>query len=200
LQQGPDSWILVADRDADRAIAMCELISRLGIPTDTATTGVDAVAAARCQRPALVVLELELDEPSGYEVCRELREEFGETLPIVFLTSTRTEPHDEIAALLIGADDYFVRPLMQERFLARIRRLLARVPAPTARVSLTKREQEVLTLLVDGRRRAEIAEELCITPKTASTHIERILSKLGAHSQAQAVAVAVRDRLLSGVS
>jgi DNA-binding NarL/FixJ family response regulator len=58
---------------------------------------------------------------------------------------------------------------------------------------LTRREHEVLTLLVDGRRRHEIAHLLCITPKTVSTHIERILGKLGAHSQAQAVAFALRQ-------
>jgi DNA-binding NarL/FixJ family response regulator len=199
VQAGPDNRILVADRDAGHAAAVCGLLGRLAIRTEIVTTGAEAVASARTQMPALVVLELELGEPSGYEVCRELREDFGETLPIVFITSTRTEPHDEIAALLIGADDYFARPLDEERFLARIRRLLARAPARRAGSQLTKREQEVLGLLVDGRRTAEIAEELCITPKTASTHIERILSKLGAHSQAQAVAFAVRDKLVSAV-
>jgi DNA-binding NarL/FixJ family response regulator len=61
---------------------------------------------------------------------------------------------------------------------------------------LTKREQDVLGLLVDGRRLPEIAEALCITRKTAATHIEHILSKLGAHSQAQAVAFAMRDKVL----
>jgi DNA-binding NarL/FixJ family response regulator len=161
-------------------------------------TGNAALEAIGDRAPTLVVLEVELEEPSGYEVCRKLRDQFGEGLPIVFVSSTRTEPNDEIAALLIGADDYFIRPLREERFLARLRRLIAhnQVGARPFLSPLTEREQQVLGLMVDGRRSREIAEILCITPKTVATHIEHILPKLGAHNQAQAVAFAVRDKLV----
>jgi DNA-binding NarL/FixJ family response regulator len=127
-----------------------------------------------------------------------MRDRYGETLPIVFMSSTRTARFDEIAGLLLGADDYFVKPLQDERFVARIRRLVARSSAPATNSVLTKREQDVLGLLVDGRRLPEIAEALCITRKTAATHMEHILAKLGAHSQAQAVAFAMRDNVLAG--
>ena len=50
--------------------------------------------------------------------------------------------------------------------------------------------------MVDGVTAPEIAERLCITEKTTATHIEHILAKTGAHSRAQAVAFAVRDRLV----
>jgi DNA-binding CsgD family transcriptional regulator len=66
----------------------------------------------------------------------------------------------------------------------------------TAATTLTKRELEVLGLLAEGRSRAEIVELLVISPKTVSTHIERILIKLGVHSVAQAVAVAYRRRIV----
>jgi DNA-binding NarL/FixJ family response regulator len=65
------------------------------------------------------------------------------------------------------------------------------------RGGLTPRELEVLQLLVEGLRPTEISEELCISQKTTSTHLEHILAKLGAHSQAQAVAFAIRDELVS---
>jgi DNA-binding NarL/FixJ family response regulator len=58
---------------------------------------------------------------------------------------------------------------------------------------LTPREREVLALLADGRRVRDIAGDLCISVKTASAHIEHILQKLGVHTQAQAVALALRD-------
>ena len=58
----------------------------------------------------------------------------------------------------------------------------------------------MLALLVQGVARAQIARRLHITDKTASTHIEHILAKLGAHSQAQAVAFAVRDRLVEAAA
>jgi DNA-binding NarL/FixJ family response regulator len=165
-------------------------------------TGSAALDALGGHAPTLVVIEVELEEPSGYELCRKLREQFGQGLPIVFVSSTRTEPNDEIAALLIGADDYFVRPLREERFLARVRRLLAHNQTASQRSisPLTERERQVLGLMVDGRRSPEIAELLCITPRTVATHIEHILPKLGAHNQAQAVAFAVRDKLVPDVS
>jgi DNA-binding CsgD family transcriptional regulator len=56
----------------------------------------------------------------------------------------------------------------------------------------------VFSLLAEGHRTADIADLLCITRKTAATHIERILAKLGVHTQAQAVAVALRSRPLEG--
>ncbi|HEX8976353.1 MAG TPA: response regulator transcription factor [Solirubrobacteraceae bacterium] len=192
-------YVLVAERDQQGREEISALAERLGLIADAVDTGADALTSAREGTPVLVVLDVELTEPSAYEVCRELREEYGEGLPIVFVSTTRTGPNDEIAALLLGADDYFAKPLAAERFLARVRRLLARAgaTATAGRGTLTKREHEVLRLLVEGRRLAEIASKLCITTKTASTHIEHILTKLGAHSQAQAVAFAVRDDLVN---
>ena len=114
----------------------------------------------------------------------------------------RTEqPADEVAGLLLGADEYFAKPITAELFLVRTRRLIARSYGRTSTGStLTPREREVLSLLVQGIGRAEIARQLHITDKTASTHIEHILRKVGAHSQAQAVAFAVRDRLVEAAA
>lgn len=194
-----EQWCLVAGGDLgpDAAVSRaCAILERLGIATSVALTGAEALTAARGISPAIAVLELELADPSSYEVCRALREEFGESLPIVFVTNMRTQRRDEVAALLLGADDYFRKPLDQERFTGRIRRLLARAPASPRQRALTARELEVLTLLAEGRRTADIAETLCITRKTASTHIEHVLSKLEVHTQAQAVALALRQKLL----
>ena len=187
--------MLIAHSDPAEAAAIADLIGPLGAEVRVVASGAEVLAQAAGESPALVVLELALDGPSAYVVCQELREDYGQSLPIVFVTAS-TNAHDEIAALLLGGDDYFVTPLREERFSARIRRLLARAPARAGGRSLTKREHEVLELLADGQRTAEIAEILYITPKTVATHVEHILAKLGAHSQAQAVAFAMRDRIL----
>ncbi|HWF24042.1 MAG TPA: response regulator transcription factor [Solirubrobacteraceae bacterium] len=189
-------YMLVADRDETGCVAVATLVSQIGLAVASVATGAEALDLARREPPAVVAIDVELADPSGYEVCREMRDRYGETLPIVFMSSTRTARFDEIAGLLLGADDYFIKPLQSDRFLARIRRLVARSSTPATNSALTKREQDVLGLLVDGRRLPEIAEALCITRKTAATHIEHILSKLGAHSQAQAVAFAMRDKVL----
>jgi DNA-binding response OmpR family regulator len=188
--------VLVADPDRGISKRIADLVGQIGFASRTVGTGAEALAEARREMPALVVLDMDLANPSGYEVCRELREQFGEMLPIVFMSAAVPAPQDEIACLLLGGDDYFTNPPPADLFLAKVRRLVARSPRPMNASNLTNREQEVLGLLVDGRRTAEIAKLLCITHKTASTHIDRIRAKLGAHSQAQAVAFAVRDNVV----
>jgi two-component system nitrate/nitrite response regulator NarL len=175
------------------------LLRRLRCVVEEAADGDEVLELARASKPALVILDVHLDGASGYAVCRELREAFGELLPIMLTSDSRLEPGDEVAALLLGADDYVAKPIAADQFLARVRRLLARSPMRATGNGLTPRELDVLRLLVAGRLPVEIAAELCITAKTTATHIEHILRKLGAHSQAQAVAFAVRDELVSSV-
>ena len=132
---------------------------------------------------------------SGYEVCRALKSELGSGFPVLFLSGTRTESYDRVAGLLVGADDYLVKPYAPDELLARVR--LVEPPVRTAvhsvRSKLTPREDEVLGLLADGLTQQEIASELAISPKTVGSHIEKVLRKLGVHSRAQAVALVFRE-------
>ena len=192
--------ILVADGDQAYRAQIRRLVARIGYETTTAETGRQALEAARRERPALVLLEVNLAEVSGYEVCRELRDTFGDELAIIFLSGDRTEPHDRVAGLLLGADDYVVKPFDEGELLARIRNSLRRTPptndgggaddSAATGASLTSREREVLTLLARGLSQADIAGTLVISPKTVGTHIQRVLAKLGVRSRAQAVALA----------
>jgi DNA-binding NarL/FixJ family response regulator len=142
---------------------------------------------------------------SGYGVCHALRDEFGESLPIMFVSGERTEPYDRVAGLLVGADDYLVKPFAPDELLARVRNLIGRrQPAISsgrgAPSTLTERELDVLRLLADGLDQDDIARQLFISPKTVSRHIEHILRKLSVRSRAQAVALAFRDQLVSSGS
>ena len=143
----------------------------------------------------MTILETHLPGVSGYEICRELRERYGENLPIIFISAARTEETDQVAGLLLGADDYFPKPIQMDRLLARLRRLTARSGAVASPVGarLTPREREVLTLLTEGLEQNEIAQRLFVTPKTVAKHIERVLGKLGVRSRAQAIALALRN-------
>jgi DNA-binding NarL/FixJ family response regulator len=99
--------------------------------------------------------------------------------------------------MLLGADDYIVKPFARGEFIARVRRAIDRSSASQAstRSSLTPRELEVLKLLAEGLGHKKIAQALFITPKTVATHIQRILTKLDVHSRAEAVAYAHRNQL-----
>jgi two-component system, NarL family, nitrate/nitrite response regulator NarL len=194
--------ILVADHDRESRGLMSRALERVGYTVYQAGTGEEAVAVAKRERPALVVVEVLLRGVSGYEVCHELKNEFGEAFPIVFVSGNRTESGDRVAGLLVGADDYLVKPVDPEELLARVRRLLP-VPLAEGRSvhELTKRELEVLSLLVEGLNQSEIAEKLVLSPRTVGKHIEHVLRKLGVHSRAQAVSVALRnDTLLANSS
>ena len=74
----------------------------------------------------------------------------------------------------------------------------AEIPAATSssQPSLSAREVEVLRHLVEGAGTREIADVLCISVATVRTHVQKILGKLEVHSQAQAVSLALRKRLI----
>ncbi|MEO8290111.1 MAG: response regulator [Gaiellaceae bacterium] len=191
--------ILVVDDDLWCRTLVTSVLAEAGYATVAAESAEEALASADGAAPALVVLDVNMPGVSGYEVCRRLRERHGKDLPIIFLSGSRTESFDRVAGLLIGGDDYLVKPFAPDELVARVQRLVGRTPGRTREQGLsrlTKRELEVLRLLSEGKPQPEIAAVLVISPKTVGTHIEHILSKLGVKSRAQAVALAYRDRLL----
>jgi DNA-binding NarL/FixJ family response regulator len=193
----PCGPVLIADDDEYVAELLRALIEAAGYDAVVAFTGDEALELARDETPSVAILDVNLPGVSGYEVCHELRRVHGPALPILFVSGDRTESYDRVAGLLLGADDYLVKPFAPDELLVRVRSLIRRsAPAAVSRVSLTSRELEVLTLLSDGLDQTAIAERLVISPKTVGTHLERILGKLGARSRAQAVAIAYRDALV----
>lgn len=188
--------VLVVDDDEGCRALVASLLRQAGFEALEAATGEEALAAARRERPLLFVLDVCLPGLSGYEVCRTLKEDFGAAVPVIFVSGVRTEPFDRVAGLLVGADDYLVKPFVPDELLARVRALLRRAPRRLAADNLTARELKVLNLLAEGRNQDEIARELVISSKTVGTHIEHILTKLGVHSRAAAVAAAYRDHLV----
>jgi DNA-binding NarL/FixJ family response regulator len=191
--------ILIVDADADARAELAHLLEEDGYEVVQAGSGEVGLKIARENPPALAILEVPLGDRSGYEVCRVLREQLGEELPVLFLSGARTESYDRVAGLLVGADDYVVKPFAVDELLARVRRLVrhASPAAETSMALLTPREREVLRLLAGGLAADEIAKKLFISKKTVGTHLEHIFTKLGVRSRAQAIAVAYRDELVA---
>jgi DNA-binding NarL/FixJ family response regulator len=188
--------VLVVDDDADLRALVRRLLEPLGYILREASTAAEALEVVAEERPAVVLLDVHLPDISGYEVCRRLRDDFDDDVAVVFLSGERTEEYDRTAGILLGADDYIVKPFRSGDFIARVRRAAARSNAPHGdALHLTMRELEVLNLLASGVGQKKIAQSLFITPKTVATHIQRILIKLDVHSRAEAVAYAHRNRL-----
>ena len=191
--------MVVDDNDGFRSF-VCELLESVGYVTTELSSGDAVLSAAARERPAAVLLDVRLPGLNGYEVCRELRNRYGNSVAIVFVSGERTEAFDRAAGLLIGADDYLAKPVDPSELIARITRLVDRPrsngesPRSNGKLeTLTQRETEVLELLAEGMRQEEIADRLVISPKTVATHIQRILGKLEVRSRAQAVSLALRD-------
>jgi DNA-binding NarL/FixJ family response regulator len=181
------------------------VLETAGYEVVQAETGEEALAQAAHETPAMVLLDVNLPGTSGYAVCNELRQRLGHQLPIVFVSGDRTEPFDRVAGLLIGADDYITKPFDPDELVARVRRMLERTQMRRPRITyedpfgLTRREREVLSLLVDGLTQVSIADRLYLSPKTVGTHIQRIIGKMGVNSRTQAVALAARERIFEPV-
>ena len=190
--------VVIAEPDQAQRMRLARVLTRAGFRVLQAEEGEQALALVRSAAPGGVILEVPLGALSGYEVCHALRAEFGPDLPIMFLSGVRTEPYDRIAGLLLGADDYVVKPYADGELIARLTNLLRRSRTRTlgAARRLTKRELEVLDLLGEGLRHEDIARKLFISPKTVATHVEHILRKLGVRSRAEAIAVAYREEIL----
>ena len=196
----PRSTILVVDDDKAFREFVTGLLEAAGYATAEAGTGEEAIDVAQKERPALVLLDVVLPGVSGFEICRQLKEQVGPDLPVFLISGVRAEAFDRAAGLLIGADDYLTKPVDPDELLARIRRYATPdelVAGRTVAASvLTKREEEVLRLLAQGLDQSEIALQFVISEKTVATHIQHILEKLGVHSRAQAVALAHRSGLV----
>lgn len=190
--------VVVVDDDRDLRRLVTRLLEPIGYVVHEASTASAALSLIAREKPAVALVDVHLPDMSGYEVCRRLRDQFGNDISIVLLSGERTEEFDRTAGMLLGADDYIVTPFARGEFIARVRRAIERWSGSrSAELSnLTPRELEVLKLLAEGLGQKKIAQALFIAPKTVATHIQRILTKLDVHSRAEAVAYAHRSRLL----
>ena len=122
--------ILVVDDEPDITALVAYHLAKEGYRVTTAGTGADALRSAREERPDLVVLDLMLPGPSGYEVLAELRRR-DEThdVGVLLLTARKDEP-DRIKGLSLGADDYLAKPFSPKELVLRVGAILRRLAAP----------------------------------------------------------------------
>jgi two-component system phosphate regulon response regulator PhoB len=177
--------ILVVDDEPDITALVAYHLARAGYRVSTATTGPDALRAAREERPDIVVLDLMLPGVSGYEVLRELRQR-PETREVgVILLTSRREETDRIKGFSLGADDYLTKPFSPQELALRVAALLRRLQAPAVaagssliegpliidrashrvtlegeELQLTATEFKLLSMLVERRGRVQTRPQL----------------------------------------
>jgi DNA-binding NarL/FixJ family response regulator len=173
----------------------------------------DALEALRENGPPQVMLvDIGLPGMSGIEGIRRMKE-LSPATEFVVLT-IHEERQSVFDAICAGATGYLVKNLPPETIIEKItesahggapmdpliaRRVLELVAGEGGRgeaYGLTEREQEILTLMVKGLTRVEIAERLFVSPPTVNTHSSNIYQKLHVHTRGGAVAKALKERLV----
>lgn len=129
------SKILLVDDEPDALEVLGFKLKEAGFTPLFAKDGARALAAARDERPDLIVLDLMLPEVDGLEVCKILRRDnTTANIPILMLTARAAEM-DRVLGLELGADDYVTKPFSPRELILRIKKLLARVKAADEAIS-----------------------------------------------------------------
>jgi DNA-binding NarL/FixJ family response regulator len=174
-----------------------------------ATTGAEAVAAARTLRPDVIIMDVRMPELDGTEATRRIA---AETPGVAVLMLTMVEDDDTVfAAMQAGARGYLLKGAEQADIDRALRAVVAgeaifgpgiasRVlgyfsasrPADPPFPTLTAREREILDHVAAGERNSVIAQRLALAPKTVSNHLSSIFAKLAVADRAEAI-VRARD-------
>jgi len=124
--------ILVVDDEPDIVALVVYHLAKAKYKVSSATSGSDALALAKRERPALVVLDLMLPGMSGFDVLEQLRADANTASIAVLMLTARKEEPDRIRGLELGADDYLTKPFSPQELVLRVGAILRRVSANAA--------------------------------------------------------------------
>jgi DNA-binding response OmpR family regulator len=153
--------ILIVEDEANIASFVALYLQKAGYAVERAANGGEGIEKARAVSPSLIVLDLNLPDMDGLEVCRTLRAD--SSTPILMLTA-RDDDVDKIVGLEVGADDYMTKPFNPRELVARIRSILRRATAPPPK-SKGRKEHGPLIIDADRREVSMHGEPVQLAPK-----------------------------------
>ena len=205
------SKILIIEDDSEIAMLERDYLEIEGFETTVIADGEAAAEEALRGGYDLLLLDLMLPGCNGYDICRRVRDRID--VPILMVTA-RTDSVDKIRGLGLGADDYIAKPFSVREVLARVRSVLRRTAPQEGQsraiafeglhmdlvrkictvdgtpLALTKKEFEILALLLSNRgrifSREEIlhqvwSDEVIVLDRTIDVNITRLRRKIGVY-------------------
>jgi NarL family two-component system response regulator LiaR len=175
--------------------------------------GSGEAAIQLCEKllPDVILMDMVMPDMDGATATRLIRQQCPE-VQVLALTSFKEEKLVQ-NALQAGAIGYLLKDVSADELAQAIRAahagratlspeaaqalVHAATQPPEPGHDLTERERAVLTLLVEGLNNTQIAARLVVSPSTIKSHVSNILSKLGVASRSEAVALAVRNKLVA---
>ena len=157
----PQSVLVVEDEQSIASFVSLYL-KNAGYTVRAATTGSSALNAVAAETPALILLDLNLPDMDGIEICRRIRK--SSDVPILMLTA-RDEDVDKIIGLEVGADDYLTKPFNPRELVARVKAVLRRSSSERRRDGGEEIQHGDLVINA-GRREAFVGDdEIQLAPK-----------------------------------
>jgi DNA-binding response OmpR family regulator len=157
-----DHSILVVEDETSIASFVAAYLRNAGYAVRTASSAKAALVELAAELPSLVLLDLNLPDGDGAELCRRIRK--SSDVPILMLTA-RDEDVDKIIGLEVGADDYMTKPFNPRELVARVKSVLRRA-APERRRSETAELRHGELVINSGKREVYVGdEEIRLAPK-----------------------------------
>ena len=195
------SIVFVIDDDASVRTALRSLIRSVGLQVELFGSAQDFLKSKLPDVPSCLVLDVRLPGVSGIDLQREFTAA-GIEIPIIFITAHGDIPMS-VRAMKAGAVEFLTKPFREQDLLDAIRVGLKRdlerreqqseVAILRARVeALTRREREVLPLVVSGWLNKQIAAEIGTSEAAVKVHRSQLMHKMNADSLAELVRMAVK--------
>jgi len=187
----PKSKVYVVDDDPGVRASLSELFRSVRIAAATFPSSQDFLDATPEEVPSCLILDLNLPGPNGLDLQERLRQE-GRHIPIIFVTGYGDIPAT-VRAMKAGALDFLEKPFTDDRLLSAVHSALARDEKARAERAeraviqgrfeeLTRRERQVMALVVKGLLNKQIASELGAAEQTIKIHRGRVMAKMKAPS------------------
>jgi DNA-binding NarL/FixJ family response regulator len=210
---GPIRVMVVDDHPMWRDAVERDLVAAGFDVVATAATGTEAINRFGATRPQVVVLDLQIPEPSGVEVTAAVLQQDPSSR--VLILSASGEQDDVLAAVKAGATGYLVKSASREELINAVQRvaqgdsvftpgLAALVlgefrrmnePSTPPGEKLTERETEILKMVAKGMSYKQIAERLVLSHRTVQNHVQNTLRKLQMHNRVQLTRYAIEQGL-----